>query len=114
MLSLIVTIAEHAATDRTRLMSLARSRLQADGEFARLFLERLNTCQDDDEAGVLVFQMFESLENTVERRLFLLRLRGIEHKVIAELIGITPTACRKRWSTIMENLARGFREERFR
>ncbi len=114
MLSLIITIAEHAAIDKTRLMELARSRLHTDGAFARLFLQRLNSCRDDDDTQVLVFQMFQSLRTSIERRLFLLRLRGIEHQVIAEMIGISPAACRKRWSTIMENLARGFQEERFR
>ncbi len=113
VLTLIFRVAENSAISKRRLIELTRIHLQADGEFAKRFLQRLNSCENDDEAGVLVFKMYDRLRETDARQIFLLRLRGIEHRVIAQMLDIPSATCRQRWATIRGRLMEGFLEERF-
>jgi len=108
ILSLILRIAENAACSKARMIELAKSRLQEERAFSRMLLEGLANCQDNEDAGMLIVRMVASLSNPEDRTLLLLRLRGIEHKVIARMLDITPEACRQRWKKIREELVQRF------
>ncbi len=108
IISLILTIAEHASISRNRLAELARARMEEEAAFSQMLLAHLDACKDDEEAGCLLVRMFASLPDTDARTLFLLRLRGIEHKVIAQMLAISPEACRQRWKKIREELIERF------
>lgn len=111
MVSLILTIAANASISKFRLIKLARSRLGEDSDFSRELIRRLNACHDDDEANTLVFRLYGSLDSTDDRRVYLLRLRGIGHAAIGQMLGITEEATRKRWQKIRRNLAARFKTE---
>lgn len=108
MLSLIFRIAENAACSKSRIIELAKSRQHEELAFSQLLLKNLANCAGDEEAGHLVARMFASLESAEDRTVFLLRLRGIEHRVIAQMLNITPEACRQRWKKIRDELVERF------
>ncbi len=108
IVSLILTIAENASNGKTRLIELARSRMHEEEAFSRILLQRLEACKDDEDAGSLIVEMFATLPDSDARTIFLLRLRGIEHKVIAQMLAISPEACRQRWKKIRNELVELF------
>ncbi len=108
MTSLIMTIATNASISKFRLIKLARSRLGEESDFFQEFVRRLNACRDDDEAHALVFQLFDALESSEDRRIYLLRLRGVGHNAIGQMLGISEEASRQRWQRIRKTLAARF------
>jgi len=109
---LIEMIAANTAVSKTRLMERARM-LSKDDTFAQAFLQRLGTCEVDDEARLLVLRMAGSLNGDRYRQMFFLRMRGATHHAIAGLLGMTDCACRQMWSAICQQLRSGFDEGRF-
>jgi hypothetical protein len=57
------------------------------------------TFRSDDEVTLLVHRMLSCLESADDRQLLVMYLRGAAHTVIADLLNITPDACRQRWRT---------------
>lgn len=108
IVSLILTIAENAANSKSRLIELARARLVEDREFSLLLVERLNACADNEDASEFILRMYASLSDSDARVLFLLRMRGIEHRVVAQMLGISAEACRQRWKKIRDDLVARF------
>lgn len=97
-------IAMNTAVSKTRLIERARALLTDDGPLAYEVGRRLNACLGDDDAGVLVHKMYEALENSAERQIFGLMLRGASHRAVSQLLGISEDACRQRWMTIRRKL----------
>ncbi len=113
LVGLIVAIAENSSISKTRMIELSRSRLKEDGEFAAGLVRYFNTCETDDDASVLVLRMYGTLRNSISRRIFLLRMRGVGHGVIGKLLGLKEDASKQRWMVIRKELVERFRGEYF-
>lgn len=107
---LITAIATNAAVDRRRLIERARSHLAEDGPYAYELLKRLNACESDDDATMLLLRMMMSIKNSTDRHVFMMLHRGASHRAIATALGISEAASRKRWSVLRQELAERFRE----
>lgn len=110
IVSLAVVIAQNRATDRTRMVQLARKHASQDGEFARLILRRLEANEEED-ATILLLEMLTTLERPDDRLYLSLRARGTAHQAIAQALGISHDAGRKRWESIRRRLAEVFAGE---
>jgi hypothetical protein len=105
---LIETIIHNTTISKSQLIATARKHLTEQGPYAYEFLKRLNTCRDDDEAGVLVTRMLMSLKKAEDRQLFCLIHRGASHKAAGAFLGVSEPASRQRWMSVRREL-----EERF-
>lgn len=108
--ALITAIAQNTAVSKTRLIERAREALAEDGQFAALFLNRLNSCGNDDEATLLVHRMLMSIADSDDRHLLSLVLRGANHAAIAGLLGVSEPASRQRWMRLRRDLAERFEQ----
>lgn len=64
----------------------------------------------DQAARQALEQLAFGLDNSTDRMMLFLRARGATHRVVAETLGITPDAARKRWDRLMDQLTRVARE----
>jgi hypothetical protein len=110
---LIEAIIHNTTISKSQLIATARKHLTEGGPFAYEFLRRLNTCRDDDEAGVLVTRMLMSLRKAEDRQLFCLIYRGAAHKAAAAFLGISEQASRQRWMAVRRDLEARFAEGAF-
>jgi hypothetical protein len=102
--SLIQRVAENVSLERARLIQSTAARSGEDAEFWSQVSMDLRRCRDDTEAFVLVFEMMSALTDQCERQIFLLRLRGVGHRVIAQQLGTTSDVVRQRWVKIRRDL----------
>lgn len=102
--ALVKQIALNTAVSKTRLIERAKSLLTEDGPLAYEVVRRLNACNGDDEAALLIHRMFEALETSAERQILGLLMRGASHRVVAQLLGISEEASRQRWMAIRRRL----------
>lgn len=109
--SLIQTIASNTAVSKTRLIERARILLTEDGSYAYEFLSRLNRCNTDDEAQLLVLRIAGALTGDRDRQIFLARIRGASHHAIAGILKISEAACRQSWMRICRDLFDAFQSE---
>jgi hypothetical protein len=107
---LIETIIHNTTISKSQLIATARKHLTDGGPFTYEFLKRLNTCRDDDEAGILVTRMLMSLRKAEDRQLFCLIYRGAAHKATAAFLGISEEASRQRWLNVRRDLEARFAE----
>jgi RNA polymerase sigma factor (sigma-70 family) len=100
--ALAATIAENTAISKVRILKRVHAELPTDeaDEIARFF----TACETDEEATLMLHRLAHRLENGDERQLFLLRLRGLSHEMIARSLSIKPAAVRQRWTTVMRRL----------
>jgi RNA polymerase sigma factor (sigma-70 family) len=99
--ALAAAIVSNAAIDRSRMLSRLRSReVQTDGPDLGGLVER---CQNDDQAALLFHRMVEALDGD-DRQVFMLRVRGASHEVIAQQLNTSVDAARQRWSRIAHTL----------
>jgi hypothetical protein len=97
-------VVENVSLERNRLIESTASRTGEDAEFWAEVSRDLRRCEDDTEAFVLVFEMMSAMTDPAERQIFLLRLRGVAHRVIAQQVGTTEEAVRQRWLVIRRSL----------
>ena len=107
---LIEAIAQNTAVSKTRLIERARNMVTDDGPYAYELLKRLNACETDDEATLLVNRMLMSLPHGPDRQITVMFLRGATHRAIGDILGISEEASRQRWHRIRSELARRFQE----
>lgn len=109
--ALLATIVRRSAANKSRLIERSRRLAREDGEYATLLLARLENCEDDDEATLVVCRMMSWLDGAENRQILGLRLRGLTHSAVAQALGMNATAVRQRWVTIkrtlMERMERG-------
>lgn len=96
---LIESITIHTAVSYTRSIERAVAFMSDEGSYAQAFRQRLKAAPDESEAIELVQQMVRRLRQDDAHHMFVLRARGASHEVIAEFLGISPEAARKRWSS---------------
>lgn len=102
--ALAKTIASNTAVSKTRLAERARALVAEDGSYARSLLDRLQAANGDDEAMLLLLRLAQSCDNSDDRQILFLRMRGAGYKVIAETLGISSDACRQRWRVLRAKL----------
>lgn len=101
--ALAVKIASNEAISKLRLLK----RVDSNGfgleesEFLRPIIDR---CRSDDEVWVLLHRLVERVRPGDDRTIFLLRMRGAAHELIASELGISTAAARQRWSQIIRGL----------
>lgn len=108
---LIAAITRNNAITKVRLAARARAMIEEDGEYARELLKRAESCESDGDSVALCLRMMVSLENSADRSLFAMRLRGASHKVTADALRIDEATCRQRWKAIRDRLAETFKEQ---
>jgi DNA-directed RNA polymerase specialized sigma24 family protein len=98
--ALLTQIVRNSAANKSRLIERSRRLIREDGDYAVALLARLQRCQDDDEATLIVCRMMSWLDTPEARQILGLRLRGMTHGAIAQAMDSTDTAIRKRWESI--------------
>ena len=111
--ALIKVVARNTAVSKTRLIERAREILTDDGPLAYEMLRRLNACQGDEDATVLLHRTMMILTDAKDRQVLALQLRGASHAAIGSLLGISEAASRQRWMSIRRRLAERLAEGGF-
>jgi DNA-directed RNA polymerase specialized sigma24 family protein len=106
--ALVSRVVENVSLERGRLVESTASRTGDDAAFWADISRDLRRCRDDNEAFVLVFEMMSAMTDAADRQIFLLRLRGVSHRVIAQQLGATEDAVRQRWVVIRRTLRESF------
>jgi DNA-directed RNA polymerase specialized sigma24 family protein len=104
-------IAMNNAISRTRLAKQFVTHIADDPVFVRLITERFAHCETDDEATLLKHRAASAIKCGDDRHLFLLRLKGVAYKVIAEQLEITEVAARWRWGRVVKLVREFFEHE---
>lgn len=104
--SLIMTMAEHAVIDKSRIVKRLQSVEAEDAPFAQLFIHRVHEAEllGSDGPDIEIARLLEALEDPVDREVLTLWLSGSNHVQTAETLGMAPTAIRKRWQSIKAQL----------
>jgi DNA-directed RNA polymerase specialized sigma24 family protein len=82
----------------------------ADGELARSGLRRLQQAERDEAHGaeIEIDQALRSLPDATDRQILSMWLAGVRQSLMAETLGLAPTAVRKRWQKIRTILRERF------
>lgn len=117
--ALAAKIAANAAVSKSRLLKrLRQTDLESSAEAPPMpepnpLVDLFDGCASDDEATLLLHRLAASLGASDDRQIFILRLRGMTHELIAKHFEITPQAARQRWSSILKRFRQIPREELF-
>lgn len=106
---LIQVIAERRAIDRNRLASNTARLLSEEPDQPRLV--QVIAGYESEDASELLVRLLARISSGDERLLMLLILRGVRSDVAGEMIGISATAARTRWSRLRRELADFLRED---
>lgn len=109
---LVRTIIEFTAIRKVRLVETARRHLAEDGPYSALMLARVERSNEDD-AALLVLRMAQTISNSSDRQMFLLRLQGVPHKAAAALLKTTEDAVKSRWHRVRSELQTRFEQGEF-
>lgn len=106
LVSLVLTMLDNSLVDRHRLLSRVKKAESKDGVWASW--ARVHAKSDvSNNATDTLSEIFESIESAEDRLLLSLRLSGATHAMIAEIIEISPDACRQRWVSLKQRIASG-------
>jgi len=102
---LVRSIAENVSLERGRLLESTLNRTGDDAAFwSQIHQDFRRKTGDDEEAFIRLYELLMMLEDQNDRQLFMLRLRGVNHKVIAQQLGISSDAVRQRWHKVVTQL----------
>lgn len=102
--ALVRSVAENVSLERVRLLESTLNRTGEDADFWSQIHRDFRRTKRDEGAFVRLYELLLMLENQDQRQLFMLRLRGASHKVIAQQLGITSDAVRQRWHAVVVQL----------
>lgn len=105
---LIERITVNTAASYTRVLERATTFLANDGDYAHASRQMQSSTADPEDTVALAHKLLTRLRQDDNHQLFLLRMRGASHAVIAQCLGISETAARKRWSTICRDILSQF------
>jgi DNA-directed RNA polymerase specialized sigma24 family protein len=110
--ALVFRMVDAAMVDKIRIIRRLRHVEGDDTEFARTLLNRLQSTEQagHEEVELTVDAALGALQNATDRQILSLWLMGSSHRVIAEYVGLSHDATRKRWQSIRERLRSGFAE----
>jgi DNA-directed RNA polymerase specialized sigma24 family protein len=101
--ALVFTIAENAAIDKTRLSDrVCTLEASAVTEREQPAVETALVRSRADSAAIK--RAFSALQDGVDREILSLWLQDTPHLITARLVGLSPTAVRKRWEMIKRRL----------
>lgn len=106
--ALIRRVVENVSLERARLVASTAARTGDDADFWSELSGDLRRCKDDHEAFALIFELLSAIADPNDRQIFMLRLRGVSHRVIAQQLGTTEEAARQRWQTVRRGLRARF------
>ncbi len=108
--SLVVQIADHSLAEKARVFRALERREGEDGPFADLVRQRMRAAEirASDGPEIEVDRALRHLSDPCDREILSLWLTGHSHVQTAELMGMAPTAIRKRWQGIREQLRNYF------
>ena len=111
--ALVFRIAENAIIDKARVFRRLRQVEGEEGEFAQQLSTRLRLAERDQKRGaeLEIGRVLSLIEDRTDREILSLWLVGTDHKVVAELVDLAPTAVRKRLQKIKADLQRRFSAE---
>jgi len=112
--ALVFKMVDAALIDKVRIIRRLRYVEGEDTDFARTFLSRLDEAGRNHAEGIelTVDAALASLPSATDRQILSLWLMGHSHRVIAEYVGLSHDATRKRWQSIRERLRSQLEEER--
>ncbi len=104
--ALVFKMVDAALVDKVRIIRRLRHVEGEDTDFARSFLSRLDEAGRKHEEGIelTVDAALSALPSATDRQILSLWLMGHSHRVIAEYVGLSHDATRKRWQSIRERL----------
>jgi len=104
--ALVNRISTNALIDKARVMKRLNAIEGADGPLARAMVERINDAQrhSDYTAEIELDWIMESISDDRDRQILALWLHDLPHNAIAEHMGMTAPAVRKRWQIIRDKL----------
>lgn len=104
--ALVFKMVDAALVDKVRIIRRLRHVEAEDSPFARTFLTRLDEAGKHGDEGVAleIDAALRLLPNATDRQIVSLWLMGNSHRVIADYVGISHDATRKRWQSIRERL----------
>lgn len=104
--SLVLTISDHALIDKGRVFQRLSDAEGEDGPVADALRSRLSAASRRADDGDLLEldTLLSSFRDPDDRRLLALWLQGVPHTQIADELGISAAAVRKRWQAIREEL----------
>lgn len=100
--SLVLRISDNALIDKARLMRRLNTMEGPDGPMAKRFADRLRDAESSKQDGAIVEldEILQSLGDTRDRQILSMWLADQPHSLIAEELGMTAAAVRKRWQVI--------------
>lgn len=104
--ALVLCIGENSLIEKTRLFLSLERREGPDAPFAKSVLSRLRTAEERSRDGAeeAITQAFAALDDPIDRQILTFWLLDHNHGQIAEFLGMSHAAVRKRWQVIRERL----------
>jgi len=107
--ALMVRITDHSLAEKARVFRALARKEGADGPFAELVRRRMHEAERQRTEGpeIAIDRVLRQVSDATDREILSLWLTDHTHVQTAELLGLAPTAVRKRWQGIRESL-RGY------
>jgi hypothetical protein len=104
--SLVFRIADNSLIEKARVFRSLEAKEGEDSPLAYKVLQRLKDAETNDRDGPLIEidLALRSLDDGIDRQILSMWLQGNQHVHIAESIGMTAAAVRKRWEKIRGHL----------
>lgn len=103
---LVLRMANNAVIDKSRIFRRLERVEAEDSQFSRQMLARLNDVRrrGDREVEIEIEHALGLLGDLIDKQILSFWLSGTRLSLIAEYVGLAPTAVRKRWQTIRSKL----------
>lgn len=104
--ALVGRIADNAAIDKVRIFNRLYQTEGPDGVIAAAMAKKLGDAERVGEGGFVVEldKILGGIKDEKDRKILELWLKDVPHAEIAEILGMTSAAVRKRWQEIKERL----------
>lgn len=104
--SLVFRIADNSLVENARVFRSLEAKEGEDSPLAYRMLQRFKDAESTDRDGPLIEidRALRSLDDSVDREILSLWLHGKQHVHIAESVGLSAPAVRKRWEKIRGKL----------
>ena len=108
--ALVFRMANNAVIDKSRIFRRLEKVEAEDSEFSRQLLARLNDARQrgDREVEIEIEHALGLFGDLIDKQILSFWLSGTRLSLIAEYVGLAPTAVRKRWQTIRSKLQAHF------
>lgn len=101
---LVRTVTLNTAISKNRTAARLAQLVEESGYELAGVRDRAEKCRTDEDAMDMLCRVAMLLDRGVDRELFLLRFRGANYHVLAQLLGISEQAARQRWSELCRKI----------